>query len=392
MPTQLKNLLSETALRLSDVLPKMSKLSASSPKERAAIAADPKFQKAMQMLTGKKLPGYEDITTALERRGFDTATARSYALLATGNDLRKRAASADTFSYSSDTSRPDPDDNYVESLNMGDVWRKLQREFKDWPLGELKDAASSVSPSMSPEARKVQVRYQELVKEYTKEESAHSLAEAAKLLSRKVLYAALKEMLATGTYQFRLPNKYQELTNEIFGRQAFIFFPWKDVEEKAKGEAELKKRGFKIEPYDESRASSIRVSYFKGWHWDESVQGSGHGQRLTEAKSRITKQDITSKKGVTVAKGAEVTLSWKSSSGAEQPQLTRITDSSGNTVAVRTANLDKYVSGISKAPSIKTLEKWSDDGVAKSVLGAKVEPDGWDDDESPSWMLAMGLI
>lgn len=122
------------------------------------------------------------------------------------------------------------------------------------------------------------------------------------------------------------------------------------------------------------------------------TQGSGHGQRLEEAKRHTTKQDITSKKGASIPQGTEVTLSWKSSSGAEQPQLTRITDGSGNTVAVRTANLEKYITGISKAPSIKTLEKWSDDGMSKSVLGAKVEPDGWDAAGSPSWMLAMGLI
>ena len=45
-----------------------------------------------------------------------------------------------------------------------------------------------------------------------------------------------------------------------------------------------------------------------------------------------------------------------------------------------------------KAPSIKTMEKWSFDGVAKSVLGAKVEPDGVDSLGSPSWLLALGMI
>jgi len=398
MPTQLNNLLSETALRLSDVLPKMSKLSASSPKERAAIAADPKFQKAMQMLTGKKLPGYEDITTALERRGFDRETARSYALLATGNDLRKRAASADTFSYSSDTSRPDPDDNYVESRNMGDVWRKLQREFKDWPLGELKDAASSVSPSMSPEARKVQVRYQELVKEYTKEESAANSGDDAegKLqdnFGKEPLVTVSKAKYAEGMFLVRAPS-----TTTFKTRAARL------AGDGLKGRYTNREKGYVMSP---AKFEKFKKLYMDGWDAStvtgelerpkvgdaaESVQGSGHGQRLEEDKTFTTKTNILGRRGTNIQSGAVVTLSWKSASGVEQPSLTRVTDKSGNTIAVSTSRLSQVVRGVGKEPSAKMLEKWSDDGIAKSVLGAKVELDGWDDEGSPSWALAMGLI
>ena len=45
-----------------------------------------------------------------------------------------------------------------------------------------------------------------------------------------------------------------------------------------------------------------------------------------------------------------------------------------------------------KAPSISTMEKWLDDGSAKSILGERVEPDGVDCHGSPSWMLALGII
>lgn len=240
MTTHLSALL-ETSLRLADVLPdtlKMTRLLASSPADRAATANTPQFRKAMQALTGKKIPSYEDITKALEAKGFDSKTAGQYALFAT--------------------------DTFFSSLQKKDLFHY------------------SVDRSLSHD--------------------------------------------------------------------------------------------------DPER------------EYDESVQGSGNGRRLEEAKSHTTKMDITSKKGATVPKGTGVALSWKSSSGAEQPSLTRITDSAGNTVAVRTANLEKYVSGITKAPGMTTLEKWSDDGIAKSVLGAKVEPDGWDAQGSPSWMLALGLI
>lgn len=45
-----------------------------------------------------------------------------------------------------------------------------------------------------------------------------------------------------------------------------------------------------------------------------------------------------------------------------------------------------------KAPSIKTLERQSNDGIVSSILGERVEPDGWDQYGSPSWLLALGVI
>lgn len=45
-----------------------------------------------------------------------------------------------------------------------------------------------------------------------------------------------------------------------------------------------------------------------------------------------------------------------------------------------------------KAPGIRAMEKWSDDGIARSMLGAKVEPDGCDPNGSPSWLLVLGYI
>jgi hypothetical protein len=45
-----------------------------------------------------------------------------------------------------------------------------------------------------------------------------------------------------------------------------------------------------------------------------------------------------------------------------------------------------------KVPSIKTLEKWNDDGISKTVTGHKVEPDGYGPDGSPSWLLVLGMI
>jgi hypothetical protein len=44
------------------------------------------------------------------------------------------------------------------------------------------------------------------------------------------------------------------------------------------------------------------------------------------------------------------------------------------------------------APSMATMEKWSNNGIVKSVFGAWVEPDGHGPDGEPSWLLTMGII
>lgn len=45
-----------------------------------------------------------------------------------------------------------------------------------------------------------------------------------------------------------------------------------------------------------------------------------------------------------------------------------------------------------KPPSLATLERWSNDGVAKAVDGCRVEPDGICEHGSPSWLLKLGVI
>ncbi len=45
-----------------------------------------------------------------------------------------------------------------------------------------------------------------------------------------------------------------------------------------------------------------------------------------------------------------------------------------------------------KVPSIKTLEKWSNDGVAKATDGCRVEPDGTCPHGKPSWLIKLGFI
>ena len=59
------------------------------------------------------------------------------------------------------------------------------------------------------------------------------------------------------------------LMDEVYGKKAMIYVYWASPEDKKKGEAELKQRGYRIHRYDPPTASEIQVTYFKGWHWDE---------------------------------------------------------------------------------------------------------------------------
>jgi hypothetical protein len=45
-----------------------------------------------------------------------------------------------------------------------------------------------------------------------------------------------------------------------------------------------------------------------------------------------------------------------------------------------------------KQPSIKTMEKWSELGIAKATDGCSVEPDGTCPHNCKSWLLELGYI
>lgn len=48
---------------------------------------------------------------------------------------------------------------------------------------------------------------------------------------------------------------------------------------------------------------------------------------------------------------------------------------------------------IVRPPSLKTLERWMDDGICQTpVCGCRVEPDGGCTHGRPSWMMLLGYI
>lgn len=58
----------------------------------------------------------------------------------------------------------------------------------------------------------------------------------------------------------------------------------------------------------------------------------------------------------------------------------------------RVSSAYKNFSGFTKLPSEKVMERWMEEGVAKTVTGKRTESDGYGSDGSPSWLLALGYI
>lgn len=93
-----------------------------------------------------------------------------------------------------------------------------------------------------------------------------------------------------------------------------------------------------------------------------------------------TQKEIKTKDGNTLPKGLPVTF---------------IPDKPSRCLVHSPLRAEPYqvrVSSAFKAPSFNTLEKWGMDGIAKTPTGKRVEPDGYGDDGSPSWLLVFGVI
>jgi len=128
---------------------------------------------------------------------------------------------------------------------------------------------------------------------------------------------------------------------------------------------------------------------------------SGMFASTKSAAVKMTKRDIRVKNGDVIPKGTPVEVVFQGHrhpKGATVALLrVRFTGQSGRDyqqepMSTAIANLPNSVTGISKAPSIRLLEKWSNDGIAMTPTGKRVEPDGYGPDESPSWMLVLGMI
>jgi len=95
----------------------------------------------------------------------------------------------------------------------------------------------------------------------------------------------------------------------------------------------------------------------------------------------ITTNDIKLKSGDVIAAG-EATIQWQDGAaychwaGAKY-RISRLS-------AAKALGIEQ--------PSMDELEHMVYDGIALSIMGHNVEPDGIDPDGSPSWLMALGMI
>ena len=76
----------------------------------------------------------------------------------------------------------------------------------------------------------------------------------------------------------------------------------------------------------------------------------------------------------------------------ERDNMIRVTTIDGRTISTRAMVAHSRLTGFKQPPTMKTLERWVEDGVASSITGQRVEPDGYDQNGFPSWLLVLGLI
>jgi len=103
--------------------------------------------------------------------------------------------------------------------------------------------------------------------------------------------------------------------------------------------------------------------------------------------TKTLKKDLKRKDGFIFPEGTRVTIEFPSD---YRGMVMLIRDDLNNILLTKSINFFR-IFGV-KEPSMKTLEKYVYDGISKSLLGKKVEPDGIDPDGSPSVLLLLGIL
>ena len=120
------------------------------------------------------------------------------------------------------------------------------------------------------------------------------------------------------------------------------------------------------------------------------------------AGATVTKRDLKLKNGDMIPKGTRAEVKYL---GARDPHGTSlahlilewISPTTGRNyrhdpLKVSITRIWDMVGGVSKPPGISRLQRMSNDGVATTPSGKRVEPDGWGPDGSPSWLLVLGVV
>jgi len=111
-------------------------------------------------------------------------------------------------------------------------------------------------------------------------------------------------------------------------------------------------------------------------------------KEISSAKSYVLKKDTKTKNNEfeqgTVFTVVEYTRKY--------PYWIKMEDSQGRVLVVPPDRGYRLLNRFPKPPSPRQMEKWMMDGVAKSIDGKRVEPDGFSPSGAPSWLLVLGMI
>ena len=174
-------------------------------------------------------------------------------------------------------------------------------------------------------------------------------------------------------------------------RYSYMKGPWAYLEEDR--DASLfaraaKAAGITIRPEEEHAGGQSPVRNYQSYRaasWDKN------------ARSHRLKADMKLRNGDVLPKGTIVEVDFRKG-GMSTALLTAEFDGpSGHDYRRKgfqfpIGRLHDFVPGMSKPPSTGKLTRMVYDGIASTVTGKRVEPDGHGPDGSPSWLLVMGLI
>jgi hypothetical protein len=107
----------------------------------------------------------------------------------------------------------------------------------------------------------------------------------------------------------------------------------------------------------------------------------------------IAKKDLALKTGKIIPTGTmfNVTFNERNMTAVIVGELPAGLDKREYKFGYRMANTI-FGKPFTKIPSMKALEKYSNDAVCPTVIGNRVEPDGRGSENDPSWLIVFGLI
>jgi len=146
--------------------------------------------------------------------------------------------------------------------------------------------------------------------------------------------------------------------------------------------------------FDGRVRDTVKIRYETDQAYELHSRAAGD---LKVASAAVAKRDIRIKNGDVIPRGTKARIEFILGNARMFRLAFDFVGPSGRdyerepmTTTIRDAS--EIVTGIAKPPGISALQRMSDNSIATTPTGKRVEPDGWASDGSPSWLLVMGMI